>query len=248
MSRVCPPPTESPMNVIDWPPYFALIAAAFGTGGAPIAVAEALRVVPAEAMLSETTRASSATDPVPRMNRRRFMSITSFRTRRPRASSIAMNRSPRQTLQLHRIRSRARNWPTLLLHRRERSPCQLCLMRQVDLESSSRLPNGGNARSVSVSASIVLRSVGSRTHSCVEPTPARPPIRSSTWTAGLRRRVLALRRAPRLLRRRVRVRPDRQCACARTERGRRPLGNGRCLTGLRSRQDQHHPEAVARLA
>ena len=40
-SRVCPPPTESPMNVIDWPPYFALIALAFGTGGAPIAVAEA---------------------------------------------------------------------------------------------------------------------------------------------------------------------------------------------------------------
>ncbi len=47
------------MNVIDWPPYFALIAVAFGTGGAPIAVAEPRRpcVVPAEAMLSETTRA-----------------------------------------------------------------------------------------------------------------------------------------------------------------------------------------------
>ena len=78
MSRVCPPPTESPMNVIDWPPYFALIAAAFGTGGAPIAVAEAGRVVPADAMLSETTRASSATDPAPKINGRRFMSLTSF--------------------------------------------------------------------------------------------------------------------------------------------------------------------------
>ena len=77
-SRVCPPPTESPMNVIDWPPYFALIALAFGTGGALIAVAEVARVVPAEAMLSETTRASRTTDPVPKMNRRRFMSITSF--------------------------------------------------------------------------------------------------------------------------------------------------------------------------
>ena len=69
MSRVCPPPTESPMNVIDWPPYFALIAAACGTGGALIAVAEAARVVPAEAMPSETTRVSSATNPAPRMNR-----------------------------------------------------------------------------------------------------------------------------------------------------------------------------------
>ena len=55
MSRVCPPPTESPMNVIDWPPYFALIALAFGTGGALIALAEVARVVPAEAMLSETS-------------------------------------------------------------------------------------------------------------------------------------------------------------------------------------------------
>ena len=33
-SRIWPPPTESPMNVIDWPPYLALIAAAFGTFGA----------------------------------------------------------------------------------------------------------------------------------------------------------------------------------------------------------------------
>ena len=33
-SRWWLPPTESPMNVIDCPPYLALIAAAFGTGGA----------------------------------------------------------------------------------------------------------------------------------------------------------------------------------------------------------------------
>src|SRR6476661_1885378 len=78
VSRVCPPPTESPMNVIDWPPYLALIAAAFGTGGAGIAVGEAARVVPAEAMLSETRRAGRATDTAPKMKRRRFMGMRSF--------------------------------------------------------------------------------------------------------------------------------------------------------------------------
>jgi hypothetical protein len=73
------------MNVIDWPPYFALSALAFGTGGAPIALAEVARVVPAEAMLSEATRASTMTDPVPKINRRRFMSITSFLAQTPKA-------------------------------------------------------------------------------------------------------------------------------------------------------------------
>ena len=33
-SRLWLPPTESPMNVIDWPPYSFLRAAAFGTFGA----------------------------------------------------------------------------------------------------------------------------------------------------------------------------------------------------------------------
>src|SRR5256885_13419326 len=33
-SRTCPLPTESPTNVIFWPWYFFLIAAAFGTFGA----------------------------------------------------------------------------------------------------------------------------------------------------------------------------------------------------------------------
>jgi hypothetical protein len=62
------------MNVIDWPPYFALIAAACGTGGALI-VALVARVVPAEAMLSETTRARRVTNPAPRTNRRRFIEL-----------------------------------------------------------------------------------------------------------------------------------------------------------------------------
>jgi hypothetical protein len=31
---LCESPTESPTNVIFWPPYFFLIAAAFGTFGA----------------------------------------------------------------------------------------------------------------------------------------------------------------------------------------------------------------------
>ncbi len=66
------------MNVIDWPPYFALIALAFGTFGAPIAVAEPARLVPADAMLSETTRASRAMVATPKINGRRFMSLTSF--------------------------------------------------------------------------------------------------------------------------------------------------------------------------
>jgi hypothetical protein len=34
VSRTWPLPTESPTNVIFWPPYFLLIAAAFGTFGA----------------------------------------------------------------------------------------------------------------------------------------------------------------------------------------------------------------------
>src|SRR3954452_16523884 len=61
-SRVCPPPTESPMNVIDWPPYLDLIAPAFGTAGAGYddAVAAALaveRLVPADATLMDATAA-----------------------------------------------------------------------------------------------------------------------------------------------------------------------------------------------
>ena len=108
MSRVCPPPTESPMNVIDWPPYFALIAAAFGTlGAAMVALADVARVVPAEAMLRETTRARTTTDPVPKMNRRRFKCITSFLAQHPLASSIAMNRPSNldPTTSSHRVRS-----------------------------------------------------------------------------------------------------------------------------------------------
>src|SRR4051794_33799551 len=52
------------MNVIDWPLYFALIALAFGTGGAGMAALE-LAVPPAvlvaaAAMLIETSKASAA--------------------------------------------------------------------------------------------------------------------------------------------------------------------------------------------
>src|SRR5947207_1211246 len=61
-SRVCPPPTESPTKVIDWPPYFALIAAAFGTVGA-VTAAACLAFVPAPAAPSERSKAAPATNP-----------------------------------------------------------------------------------------------------------------------------------------------------------------------------------------
>ena len=60
VSRWCPPPTESPMNVIVCPPYFDLIAAAFGTAGGAIAAAApavaAVRFVPAVAAPSDASR------------------------------------------------------------------------------------------------------------------------------------------------------------------------------------------------
>jgi hypothetical protein len=57
--------------VIDWPPYFALIAAACGTFGA--AIAAAARVVVAfddraEATLSETSKARREKTPAMRTN------------------------------------------------------------------------------------------------------------------------------------------------------------------------------------
>ena len=58
------------MKVIVWPPYFFLIAGAFGTAGGTMAAVEAGFAcfagfdVPPEAMLSETRRASRATIPV----------------------------------------------------------------------------------------------------------------------------------------------------------------------------------------
>src|SRR5262249_53597255 len=69
-SRWWPPPTESPTKVIDWPPYFALIAAAFGTGGAAMAVVRAARLVLADAMLSETTSARRLTRPAQKTRER----------------------------------------------------------------------------------------------------------------------------------------------------------------------------------
>src|SRR5205085_5854993 len=67
-SRLCELPTESPMNLIFWPPYFALSALAFGTFGALTAAAAVrlptcLRAPPAVATLSETTRANAPASP-----------------------------------------------------------------------------------------------------------------------------------------------------------------------------------------
>ena len=65
-SRACPPPTESPTNVIVCPPYFDLIDAAFGTDGAGVAAAETAFALPpvlfvaAAATLIETSRAKRA--------------------------------------------------------------------------------------------------------------------------------------------------------------------------------------------
>ena len=79
-SRWWLPPTESPMNVIDCPPYLALIAAAFGTGGAGIVAAApavaAVRFVPAVAAPSDANKTSSPIAPVTRTGRRRFMGLT----------------------------------------------------------------------------------------------------------------------------------------------------------------------------
>src|SRR5438874_13563495 len=66
VSRTCPFPTESPTNVIFWPPYFFLIAAAFGTLGAGIAAAAcgcAAFLLPAAATLRETMSAMTPTTP-----------------------------------------------------------------------------------------------------------------------------------------------------------------------------------------
>ena len=65
-SRTCPLPTESPTNVIFCPPYFFLIAAAFGTFGAATAAAWCVRAglsLLAAATLSEVTSATAPTTP-----------------------------------------------------------------------------------------------------------------------------------------------------------------------------------------
>jgi hypothetical protein len=76
MSRVWLDPTAlSPMKVIVCPPYFFLIAGAFGTAGGTIAAAEvsfAGLLVPAVAMLSDTSNASRATAPASGTSARDF--------------------------------------------------------------------------------------------------------------------------------------------------------------------------------
>ena len=61
------------------PPYFALIAFAFGTFGGLTACADssadavaAVPALPAPAMVSEATRAKAPMDPTPASNARRF--------------------------------------------------------------------------------------------------------------------------------------------------------------------------------
>src|SRR5262245_11455956 len=64
VSRTWLSPTESPTNVIFWPPYFCLIAAAFGTFGAGTAVAAWARaddVVLAPPAATRLSAAASAT-------------------------------------------------------------------------------------------------------------------------------------------------------------------------------------------
>src|SRR5437870_5638139 len=77
-SRWCPPPTESPTNVIDCPPYFAFMAFAFGTGGA-FRVAAALDgdCFAADAMLSDTINAATAASAAITNSGRCFMGIPS---------------------------------------------------------------------------------------------------------------------------------------------------------------------------
>src|SRR5581483_7284677 len=111
-SRLCELPTESPTKVIVCPPYFALIAAAFGTGGGFTADEPAARVVAPEATLSDTSRDSRPTSPATRTRRRRFIGLTSFLsppTRRPRIGrrSTATLRLSARSLKP----ARARRWP-----------------------------------------------------------------------------------------------------------------------------------------
>ena len=82
VSRLLPSPTESPTNVIFWPPYFFLIAAAFGTFGAAIAV-ECLAAVGRAFPTVAASEATSATAPInPNMARalRYFTYLRPFST------------------------------------------------------------------------------------------------------------------------------------------------------------------------
>src|SRR5581483_1008525 len=97
-SRLCELPTESPTKVIVWPPYFALIAAAFGTGGGLTAIAPVARVVAPEATPSDTSRDSRPTSPATRTRRRRFIGLTSFLS--PPCSSPADRATIEATLRL----------------------------------------------------------------------------------------------------------------------------------------------------
>src|SRR5262245_2185894 len=74
-------PTESPTNVIFWPPYFLLIAAAFGTFGAGIAAARcacAGFLLLAVATLRKAMSASTPTPPASPSSLRCFTCPTSF--------------------------------------------------------------------------------------------------------------------------------------------------------------------------
>jgi hypothetical protein len=80
-SRLCELPTESPTKVIFWPPYFALIAFAFGTFGAAIAVALCTRaglLLLAAATLRDAISAIAPTTTA-RTSSRCFIPPTSFR-------------------------------------------------------------------------------------------------------------------------------------------------------------------------
>ena len=81
-SRTCPLPTESPTNVIFWPPYFFRIAAAFGTFGAATAAACctcAGRLLLAAATLRDATSAIAPITPARTSNLRCFTLPRPFR-------------------------------------------------------------------------------------------------------------------------------------------------------------------------
>src|SRR6266545_2890217 len=91
-SRTWPPPTESPTKVIFCPPYFAFNAFALGTAGGLTTAADRAALtlrVPAEAMLSVTTKASTAASPATKTTARCFTSLTSFLSKRLRTDERA---------------------------------------------------------------------------------------------------------------------------------------------------------------
>src|SRR5438093_8161668 len=93
VSRLFPSPTESPTNVMLWPPYFFLIAAAFLTRGGLIVAAvrcACVGLLLAAATLKEAMSASTPTPPARTSSLRCF--TPPLLSRRPRTAVVDQER------------------------------------------------------------------------------------------------------------------------------------------------------------